>query len=152
MRRTHWSSVFVWLVLALQLWPVALAHGQRFGAAPITLRIEGFVGAAPPGLVTQATWVMRVQEKKYTLQVTRLEVLTGNTAYFDVIAALAPYPYAFTVYGDEPTLRLLTQTSPDQKLAIIGNAQMGQLPGQLLLSSVELLAAPTPPTSATPRS
>lgn len=152
MRSVDWRRTLMCMGILAVLWPVAVAQGQRLGVAPITLRIEGFVGPKPAGLVTQATWVVRVQKKKYTLQVTRLDVLTGNTAYFDVIAALEPYPYAFTFYGDGQTLRMLTQASADQKIAIIGNAQMAQLPGVLLISSIEAVAAPTPPTSSTPGS
>jgi len=134
----------VWVALLGVLWPAAPAPAQRFTASPITLRIEGFVGAKTAGRVPQATWVVRVRDKEYTLQVMRLEVLRGNTAYFNVIAALEPYTYAFTVYGHDDALRTFTQAPPEQALAIIGTAQLAQLPGLLFINSIEVMSAPTP--------
>ena len=130
-------------------WTASYAHAQRFSSVPITLRIEGFVRPEAAGIVPQATWVVRVQGKEYILQVTRLEVLRGNTAYFNVIAALEPYSYAFTVYAHDDALRTLTQAPPEQALAIIGTAQLAQLPGLLFISSIEKMSAPTPATSPT---
>ena len=130
-------------------WAASYAHAQRFSSMPITLRIEGFVRPKPDGVVPQATWVVHVQGKEYTLQVMRLEVLRGNTAYFNVIAALEPYTYAFTVYGPDDALRTFTQAPPDQAFAIIGSAQLAQLPGLFFISSIEALAAPTPSASPT---
>ncbi len=140
--------VLVWALLLGLLVPAARALAQRFTASPITLRLEGFVGALPTGQVPLATWVVRVQGKEYTLQVMRLEVLRGNTAYFNVIAALEPYTYAFTVYGHDEALRTLTQVPPQQALAIIGTAQLAQLPGLLFINSIEMMPAPTPVTSS----
>lgn len=136
-----------WVVLLGLLWPVASASAQRFTASPITLRIEGFVGAKTAGQVPAATWVVRVREKQYTLQVMRLDVLTGNTAYFNVIAALEPYTYAFTVYGDDDALRTLTEAPPTQTLIMIGSAQLAQLPGLFFIGSIEVKSAPTPAAS-----
>jgi len=132
------------LALLWLLWTASYAHAQRFSSMPITLRIEGFVRPEPHGVVPQATWVVRVQHKEYTLQVMRLEVLRGNTAYFNVIAALEPYTYAFTVYGHDDALRTFTQAPPEQALAIIGTAQLAQLPGLLFINSIEVMSAPTP--------
>ena len=143
------SRSVTWGALLTLLLPATLTPAQRYSAAPITLRIEGYVGAKAAGDVPQATWVVRVQDKQYSLQVMRLEVLTGNTAYFNVIAALEPYPYAFTVYGHDDALRTLTQAPPQQALAIIGSAQLAQLPGLLFINSIEPMAAPTPATSPT---
>jgi hypothetical protein len=134
--------VLLGVMLLFLLGPVTRVHGQRFGALPITLRIDTFVGPKPAGLVPEVTWVVRVQGNEYTLQVMRLEVLAGNTAYFNIIQALTPYMYAFTVHGDARALATLTQASPGQQLGIIANAQLAQLPGLLFLSSIEPLAAP----------
>lgn len=148
--------VLLGVVLMSLLWLATRVHGQRFGSLPITLRIDSFVGPKPAGLVPQATWVVRVQGNEYTLQVMRLEVLAGNTAYFNIIQALTPYLYAFTVYGDPQALATLTQAPPGQQITIIANAQLAQLPGLLFLSSIEPqatpLAAPTTVTSPTPGS
>jgi hypothetical protein len=136
-----------WLALLGLLWPAAPAPAQRFSASPITLRVEGFVGAETAGQVPQATWVVRVRGRQYTLQVMRLEVLRGNAAYFNVIAALEPYAYAFTVYGHDEALRTFTQAPPEQALAIIGSARLAQLPGLFFISSIEAVGAPAPATS-----
>lgn len=147
----QWRCGLVWVALLALLCPLAQAQVRRFGSAPITVRIEGFVGQKPAGAVTEATWVVRVQGEECTLQVMQLQVLAGNTAYFNIIEALTPYAYAFTVYGDAQALRTLTQAPPNQNIAIIANAQMAQLPGLLFISSIELLAEPTPTTLPTPR-
>ena len=144
--------VLLGAVLLSLSWPVTLVHGQRFGTLPVTVRIDTFVGPKPAGAVPQVTWVVRVQGDEYTLQVMRLEVLAGNTAYFNIIQALTPYVYAFTVYGDAQALATLTGTPPGQQLAIIANAQLAQLPGLLFVSSIEPAAAPTVVTSPTPES
>ena len=148
--------VLLGVMLLCLLWPVRRVHGQRFGTLPITLRIDCFVGPKPAEVVPQAAWVVRVQGDEYTLQVMRLEVLAGNTAYFNIIQALTPYLYAFTVYGDAQALATLTQAPPGQQLTIIANAQLAQLPGLLFLSSIgplaTPLAAPATVTSPTPGS
>jgi hypothetical protein len=125
------------LVVLLALpWSVTCTAGGRFDSTPISLRVEGFVGATPDGTVPQATWVVRVQGKEYTLQVMRLEVLAGNTSYFDIIAALEPYTYAFTVYGDDQAVQTLTQASAGRTISMIGHAQLAQLPGLFFISSI----------------
>jgi hypothetical protein len=75
---THVRALSALAVLWL-FWTPSYAHAQRFSSMPITLRIEGFVRPEPHGVVPQATWVVYVQGKEYTLQVMRLEVLRGNT-------------------------------------------------------------------------
>ncbi len=137
-----------WAVLLSAIWPLGQVRAGRITVEPITLRIEGFVGPLPKGVVPQATWVLRVEDQKATLRVTRLEVLTGDTAYFDIIAALEPYPYAFTVYGDGPALDALTRAGPGQMISLIATAQLAQLPGLLFISSIEAVTAATP--EATP--
>ena len=141
---THVRRALSGFALMSLFWTTSSAQAQRFTAMPISLRIEGFVRPKRDGVVPQATWVVRVQEKNYTLQVMRLEVLTGNTSYFDIISALEPYVYAFTIYGDDDALRALTQALPDQRLVIIGTAQLNQLPGSFFLSSVDTVPALTP--------
>src|ERR1700687_3567592 len=137
MTEVRWRLVAMWLVPLAVLWPLGYAHARRFGAAPIPVRIEAFVGPKPAALVVQATWVVLVQGDPYTLQVKRLDVLAGNTAYFNIIDALTPYTYAFTVYGEAQALRTLTQAPPNQKIVIIANLQLAQLPGLLFISSIE---------------
>lgn len=144
MQPMQWRCTLVWVALLAVLCAHAQAQGRPFSAAPITLRIEAFVGPKPADAVTQATWVVRVQGEEYTLQVMQLQVLSGDTAYFNIIEALTPYTYAFTVHGDAAALRTLTQTPPGQRLAIIANAQLALLPGLLFLSSIEPVAGTSP--------
>lgn len=135
--------VVTWMVLSALSWPAMCAAAGRFDSTPIGLRVEGFVGATPAGAVPQATWVVRVQGTEYTLRVMRLEVLTGNTSYFDIIAALEPYTYAFTVYGDDEAVQKLTQAPAGRTISMIGHAQLAQLPGLFFISSIIVMAVPT---------
>jgi hypothetical protein len=148
----RWSWRFVTVVLLLTVVALDAAAVPRFGPLPISMRIEGYVGSKPEGVSTQATWRLRVHGKDdLVLHVTLLQVLTGDVAYFDVISALEFYPYAFAVYGPEESMQVLTQAAAGQKIGLLGTAQMSQLPGTLMLSSAELVMAPTPaPPAGTP--
>jgi len=148
----RWSWRIVTAVLLLAVVALDVAGVPKLGSLPISMRIEGYVGSKPEGVSTQTTWRLRVHgQDDLVLHVTLLQVLTGDVAYFDVISALAFYPYAFAVYGPEESIRVLTEAAAGQKIGLLGTAQMSQLPGTLMLGFAELVPAPTPaPPAATP--
>ena len=108
------------------------------------LRIEGFVGAKPAGLRPLVSWVVRHQRTRYDLHVTRLQVLSGNTAYFNIITFLRPYTPAFRLAGDSKALAAFADVPPNQPIVMIGSMRFSRSISVFMLGTVEPLAQPSP--------
>jgi len=108
------------------------------------LRIEGYVGAKPDGLRPLVSWVVSRQQTKYDLHVTKLQVLSGNTAYFNIITFLRPYTPAFRLAGDSQALAAFADVPRDQPIAMIGSMRFSRSISVFMLSTVEPLAQPSP--------
>jgi hypothetical protein len=77
--------------------------------------------------------------------VTKLDVLTGNTFYMSIFAALDPYRIALTFVGED--LDKILATPPGRELTIIGHLRFGGGARLLIISSVTE-AEPTPTVGA----
>ena len=108
------------------------------------LRIEGFVGAKPAGLHPLVSWVVTHQQTKYDLHVTKLQVLSGNTAYFNIITFLRPYTPAFRLAGDSNALAAFADVPPKQPIVMIGSMRFSRSISVFMLGTVEPLAQPSP--------
>jgi len=108
------------------------------------LRIEGYVGAKPAGLHPQVSWVVSYQRDKYDLHVTKLQVLSGNTAYFNIITFLRPYTPAFRLAGDSQALAAFAATPPNQPIVMVGSMRFSHTISVFMLGTVEPLAHPSP--------
>ena len=108
------------------------------------LRIEGFVGAKPAGPRPLVSWVVTHQQTKYDLHVTKLQVLSGNTAYFNIITFLRPYTPAFRLAGDSKALAAFADVPPNQPIVMIGSMRFSRSISVFMLGTVEPLAQPTP--------
>jgi hypothetical protein len=123
---------------------------------PLRVRIEGYVGEPPAGVVALARWVVAVQADQYTLTVTKLEPSpSAKVAYWDILNALEPLPIALTLFGKAATLAAFTGARPGEKIALDGSFELRRGPASLLLNRVDALGtpvpAPSPPaTSASP--
>jgi hypothetical protein len=149
------------VVIAIML--LSLVAGVRPAGAgpirplPLRVRIEGYVGAPPAGVVALARWVVVVRADQYTLTVTKLEPSpSAKVAYWDILNALEPLPIALTLFGKAATLAAFTHAPPGQKVTLDGSLELRRGPASLLLNRVEALGTPVPaatppPTSASSR-
>jgi hypothetical protein len=152
MRRTATIGlVLLWLVAGAL--PAVAGPSRRI---PLLLRIEGYVGEPPAGVVALARWVVGVKDDRYTLIITKLEPSPGaNVAYWNILNALEPLPIAMMLMGKTATLAKFTGTPPGEKIALTGSFEMRRGPSTLLLHKVDVLGTPIPaatshPTSAVP--
>ena len=147
------SRAAIAVVLLSLVVGVLPATARRIRPMPLRLRIEGYVGAPPTGVVALARWVVDVQGAQYTLTVTTLEPgASAKIAYWDIINALEPLPVAMTLFGKTATLAAFTHAAPGQQIAIDGAFELRRGPSSLLVNRVEPLGTPapgaTPPASA----
>ncbi len=108
---------------------------------PNEIYIEGFVGE-PPATVSEATWTLKCLGHVYRFTVTKLRVLVGDVSYMDVIEDARPYRIAFTLRGDQPTLRHFSDADPGKKIAIIAYQRTGGR--DLLVADITPVDAATP--------
>lgn len=128
------------------LWVCPLAGQARpLAVAPVTVRMEGFVGRQPEGTPLEATWQLRVGKQKVDLYVTKLQILTGNLSPSNLTQALQPYRPALTIAARQADQDLILKAPPDQRIAISGMLDFGGGARTLMPSAVEYLA-PTAPT------
>jgi hypothetical protein len=137
------------IALAFSLVAVSAAAGP-IRPLPMRLRIEGYVGTAPAGVVSLARWVVAVGDRRYSLTVTKLQPgASAKVAYWDILNALEPLPIAMTLMGKRATLATFTGTPDGQKIALTGSFEWRRGPATLLLHDVEALG--TPVAAATPQ-
>ncbi len=121
---------------------VASDRGQPPGLPrPNQLRIEGFVGE-PPATASEATWTLKCLGHVYRFTVTKLRVLVGDVSYMDVIEEARPYRVAFTLHGDQRSLRRFSDADPGKKIAIIAYQRTGWR--YLLVANITPVDAATP--------
>ena len=123
---------------------------------PMRLRIEGYVGTPPTGVVSLARWVVAVEDRQYSLTVTKLQPgASAKVAYWDILNALEPLPIAMTLMGKRATLAAFTGTPDGQKIALTGSFEWRRGPATFLLHDVETMGTPVaaatpPPTETSP--
>ena len=122
--------------------PLGRGGAERFG--PLRLKIYGFVGDKPEGVAPLTTWTLRAAKKKYNFVCDKMEVLSGNASYMDVVNALEPYkPNAFKLNGSAAMLKTFTSSPPKQHIVMQGILRFGGGARIFMLESVA-------PTDATP--
>ena len=141
-----WKAKTIALALVAWVVGVTVAHGQMgvLPGMPIGVRLEGYVGQGPAGVTPLVRWTIEVQEKNYKFTATKLDVLSGNTFYMNIITALDGYPVNLTFTGQQ--LDMIVNAGPDTNLTIIGTIQVGGGARYLFVSSVEA-AVPTTPSA-----
>ncbi|MBI3785252.1 MAG: hypothetical protein HY270_17810 [Deltaproteobacteria bacterium] len=132
------------LVVALGLVAASPAWARHFGKLPIAARIDAYVGAKPDSVTTIAVWNVRARKRLVQLYVTKLQVNTGNVAYFDIISAFEPYRIPFSLLGSDAAVDQLLNAPANQEVRIMGNFQLAVVPGTFFISSVEVREPPTP--------
>ena len=128
------------------------AHAQlrRPLSGPQLVRIEVVLGAKPPGPLPLTSWKVSYRDDLYDLHVSKLRVLDGNVAYFNIVDRLEPYWPSFSIAGDETAIQAFINAPHGEPLVILGYLRIDPAARVLMLSSVAI-ASPTPaPTIATP--
>ena len=136
--RMRWLVVpLCWLALAA---PASARPPGRLSAKPIRLRIEGYVGAKPADLVSEADWRVRCNGNVYEFHVAHLSVLVGDVGPMDIVAEVRPYPTAFTLHGTPEHLGVFTNAKAGQRLVLTGTTRSGSR--RLALSQAEVIPEP----------
>jgi hypothetical protein len=120
-----------------------LGRGGAQGFGPLRLKIYGFVGDKPEGVAPLTTWTLTASRKKYLFVCDKMEVLSGNASYMDVVNALEPYKPAFRLNGPAAMLKAFTSAAPKQHMVMMGVLTFGGGARILMLESVA-------PSDATP--
>ena len=131
--------------LLLVLLAVTASDARRLtgGTRSYRLKIYGYVGEKAAGVPALATWKLTADQKKLPFICDKIDVLTGNVAYFDIVRALEPYRNnAFSLKGD--AVKDFTSAPAKQRIVMEGVLTFGGAARIFLLSTVTALPSPTP--------
>jgi hypothetical protein len=142
-RSRGWCRPALVVALALSALPCMRRPGAaRGGMVPYPVKMRGFVGAPPEGAPVLKHWVVRIKQDRFDFAVTQFTILTGRASYSDIAAAVAPYPVAFELAGND--LDVFRSTPSGQEIEIYGNLTMGGGARIFIVSSVRPVGG-TPP-------
>lgn len=114
----------------------------------VSVRMDAYIGTKPDATPAEVKWTVSLKGEPYEVFVTKLVVLTGSIAYFDIINRLQPYSTALTVVGEDDQLDRFATAPAGQKISVTGFMQLGGGARYLMVSSVDYVDSP--PTTATP--
>ena len=145
-----WYSTLLLLGLLLLPAGTTTARSQPMPRDAFSVRIEGFVGAKPEKPDIAADWTVRLKGESYELHVSKLQVLTGNIAYYDLITALKPYRPALTITGSDEQLDMFATAPPGQQVSVVAFIRLTGTTRYLMISEIEYVGTPTAvePTAA----
>src|SRR5262245_63837659 len=97
------------------------AQARRTGLTPIMIRVTGYLGdkREDKGILL-TSWKVNRGRDVYHWHVTKLDVLTGNIAYFNIVSQLEPYDPAFSIAGDNKGIKAFISTPPGETIVVIG--------------------------------
>jgi len=140
------GGILVALLLALASNSAVQAQRRMLGG-PILVRITGYLGPKLERRILLTSWKVNRGRDIYDLRVIKLDVLTGNTAYFNIVNQLEPYSPAFEIGGDDKALAEFLATPPGEPIVMIGSLRIDSPARILMLSTVERTSFATPPPS-----
>jgi hypothetical protein len=129
-------------VLLLLLAAPGPAQSRPLTKQPLSVRVDGYVTSKPEEAPFEVDWTVRLKGENYRLYVSKLQVLTGNAAYYDVIRALEPYRPALTIAGDDRQLDLFATAPHGQKISITGFIRFNGGARYLMISDIEYIGQP----------
>ena len=109
-----------------------------------SVRLDGFVGAKPEDLPIEASWTVSLKGERYQLFVSKLQVLSGDLAYYDLINALKPYRPALTITGSDAQLDMFATAPPGQRVSVIAFVRFTGAARYLMISEIEYVGQPAP--------
>jgi hypothetical protein len=136
----------VWILLLAAAMP---AHSRPRGREAFSVRLDGYIGTKPESVPIEVKWTVSVKGDPYDLFVTKLRVLNGNIAYYDIINALEPYRTALTIVGDDEILDRFATAPAEQKISVIGFMEFAGGARYFMISSVDYVGSP-PTAQKTP--
>jgi hypothetical protein len=130
----------------------APAQSRPLRREALSVRLDGYVGTKPDTTPVEVNWTVSLKGEPYQLFVTKLQVLSGDLAYYDIINALEPYKTALTIAGDDVQLDMFATAPAQQKISVMGFLQFGGGARYLMVSKVDYVesppAAPRTPSAA----
>ena len=144
-RRRLYGGVVGLLCVALA---ATIVHAQRrFLEGPVLVRITGYKGPKLEKPILLTSWKVNRARDIYELRVIKLDVLTGNVAYFNIVEALEPYTPAFEIAGDNKAMAEFFAAADGEPFVMIGSLRFGTN-RILMLSTVERSSFTTPSPEA----
>lgn len=137
-------------VLALASIVAAPRTAEARVRRPITLRIEGFLDAAPDGVRPQRTIEVRIgREKTRSLAVTGISNQGQGPHGVTILNEVARYRPAFRLLGDASLVERLASAPKGARVTLTGNLSSGR---NVLLTIADVEAAPaaSPAAAASP--
>ena len=117
---------------------------------PITLRIEGFLDAAPEGVRPQRTIEVRIgREKTRSLAVTGISNQSQGPHGTTILNEAARYRPAFRLIGDEALVTRLVNAPKGARVTLTGNLSSGRNV-LLTIADVDATPAAAPAAAASP--
>jgi len=132
------------VAVALFVAPAVPVQARPLGRQVYTVRIEGYVGTKPASTPLEVSWTVSLKGESYKLFVTKMKVLTGSVAYYDIIQALEPYQTALTIVGDDDQLDLFATAPAAQEISVTGVLQFTGSAHYLMVSKVDYIGPPPP--------
>lgn len=133
------------LATLLLLADAAPAQGRKLGLTPIFIRITGYLGAKRDKPILLTSWNVNRGRDVYAWRVIKLEVLSGNIAYFNIVEQLEPYDPAFNIAGDTRGIDTFIATPPGEIFTVMGYLRFDGGFRTLMIDTVARPAAETPP-------
>src|SRR5689334_4644357 len=94
------------VVIACAAAPALAGPPKRFGMPqPVQARIVGYLEHKPEGEIAEATWRVKVQGREHTWYVKRIQVLTGDVSYSNIVDDAKPYTVAYSIDAPKDLLQ-----------------------------------------------
>ena len=130
-------------VVCVALAAATVQAQRRFLEGPVMVRITGYRGPKLEKPILLTSWKVNRGRDIYELRVIKLDVLTGNVAYFNIVEALEPYTPALEIAGDNQAIADFLAAPDGEPLVMIGSLRFGTN-RILMLDTVERTSFKTP--------
>jgi hypothetical protein len=136
------AHVLVALLVLLLFSGVQPAHARRTGLTPIMVRVTGYLGEKRDDKgILLTSWHVNRGRAVYHWRVLKLDVLSGNIAYFNIVSQLEPYDPAFSIAGDNKGINAFINAPPGETIVVIGYLRLDAATRTLMIDTV---TTPTP--------
>jgi hypothetical protein len=119
------------------------AQARRDSLTPIVIRVTGYLGEKRDKPILLTSWKVNRGRDVYHWHVIKLEVLSGNLAYFNIVNQLEPYDPAFSIAGDTQGINAFINAPPGETIVVIGYLRLAAAIRTLMIDTVTTLPAGT---------
>lgn len=135
-------SVLVALLALLLFSGAQPAQARRNGLTPLMIRVTGYLGDKRDDKgILLTSWKVNRGRDVYHWRVIKLDVLSGNLAYFNIVSQLEPYDPAFSLAGDNKGIKEFINAPPGETIVVIGYLRLEAAIRTLMIDTV---TRPTP--------